>query len=116
MLRQTRNLVRVEGHTCDLSPRSSVYPTNWELSTARATEVLRYLVEAKGLPATRFAASGYANVRPKVANDSEANRIQNRRVEIVILRPEVALLEAEHPRPERRISDPNTSVFQRRLD
>ncbi len=47
MLGQTPNFVRVEGHTCDLVPRGGNFPSNWELSTARATEVLRYLVEEK---------------------------------------------------------------------
>ncbi|MCX8053870.1 MAG: flagellar motor protein MotB [Armatimonadetes bacterium] len=114
-LTHTRNLVRVEGHTCDLPPRGGIYQTNWELSTARATEVLRYLVEHKGLSADRFAAAGYASTRPKAANDSEENRALNRRVEIVILRPEAALIEGARVRPMRRISDPGISVFQRRL-
>jgi chemotaxis protein MotB len=116
MLKQTANAVRVEGHTCDLPPRGSGFPTNWELSTARATEVLRYLVEENGLPALRFAAAGYAGVRPKSPNTTEANRSRNRRVEIVILRPEAALAEVEPAAGPRRISDPNISVIQRRLD
>ncbi len=99
-----------------MPPRGGIYPTNWELSTARATEVLRYLVEDKGLPAPRFAAAGYAGMRPKTPNASEANRSRNRRVEIVILRPEAAQAEVEPAGEPRRISSPNISVFQRRLD
>jgi len=116
MLGRTNNLVRIEGHTCDLPPRGGVYPTNWELSTARATDVLRYLVEQKGLPGVRFAAAGYASVRPKAPNDRERDRIRNRRVEIVILRPEAASVEGATTQPPRRISNPDLSVFQKRLD
>lgn len=82
------NKVQVEGHTCNLRPRQSRYPSNWELSTARATNVLRYLVETKGLESSRFSAAGYGSVRSVAKNDSDSNRRKNRRVEIVILRPE----------------------------
>ena len=116
MLEQTGNLVRVEGHTCDLPPRGGLYPTNWELSTARATEVLRYVVEQKGLAGERFAAAGYASVRAKAPNDKEQNRIRNRRVEIVMLRPEAASVESAQTQSTRRISNPSVSVFQMRLD
>ena len=86
-LDKTLNEIGVEGHTCDLPPRGSRYPTNWELSTARASNVLRYLVELKGLEAERFSASGYGSTRPVRPNKNKANRRMNRRVEIVLLRP-----------------------------
>ena len=86
-LDKTLNEIGVEGHTCHLPPRGSRYPTNWELSTTRANNVLRYLVELKGLEGERFSASGYGSTRPIRANTSEANRRMNRRVEIVLLRP-----------------------------
>lgn len=115
MLRQTENQVQIEGHTCDLPPKRSKYDSNWELSTARATEVLRYLTESMGLPARRFSAAGYGSVRPVLPNSSEASRSRNRRVEIVLLRPEVA--EAVTPSGEsRRISDPSLPAISRRLD
>lgn len=116
VLAKTHNLVRIEGHTCDLAPRGGRYATNWELSTARATEVLRYMVETRGLEPFRFSAAGYGSVRPKAANDSEAHRKMNRRVEVVILRPETAELEAEPLDSPRRISDPSLNVIQRRID
>ncbi len=115
VLGQTDNLVQVEGHTCDLPPRGSKYATNWELSTARATEVLRYLVEEKGLSAERFSAAGYGSVRPVAPDNSGANRSRNRRVEIVILRPEVARTLATAG-AARRIGDPNEALIQRRID
>ncbi|MCE5198766.1 MAG: OmpA family protein [Armatimonadota bacterium] len=109
------NLVQIEGHTCDLPPRSSRYPSNWELSTARATNVLRYLVERKKLFSWRFAAAGYGSVRPMAPNDSEADRRKNRRVEIVILRPQAPMGNIPDVAP-RRLNEPGQIVFQRRLD
>lgn len=88
-LDRTANIIRVEGHTCDLPPRrGGQYPTNWELSTARATNVLRFFVEIKGLDARAFCAAGYAGTHPLVPNTSEENRRRNRRVDIVIVKGE----------------------------
>ncbi|MDH5773350.1 MAG: OmpA family protein, partial [Nitrospirota bacterium] len=55
-----------------------------ELSTARATTVLRFLIEQTGMDPQEFAATGYADTRPAVPNDSEEGQAQNRRVEIVL--------------------------------
>lgn len=87
MLNKIPNQVRIEGYTCSLKPRNTLYPTNWELSSARAVNVLRYLIEAAGLNPELFSAAGYGSTRPVAPNDNESNRRQNRRVEIVILRP-----------------------------
>ncbi|MCK4378935.1 MAG: flagellar motor protein MotB, partial [Deltaproteobacteria bacterium] len=74
--------VAIEGHTDNIPMTSSpLYPSNWELSSSRATAVLRYLVEEKGIPAKRLMAVGYADTRPLVPNDSPENRAKNRRVE-----------------------------------
>lgn len=59
------------------------FPSNWELSSARATDVLRYLV-AKGVPSKMMSAQGFGDSRPIATNDTPAGRAQNRRVEIVI--------------------------------
>jgi chemotaxis protein MotB len=79
--------IQVEGHT-DNNPiygrLQHQYPTNWELSTARATTVLRYLIEQTGMNPKDFSATGYAETRPAVPNDSNEGRAQNRRVEIVL--------------------------------
>ena len=89
MLYKTANNIRIEGHTCDLPPRDRAgFPTNWELSTARATNVLRYFVEQKGLDARQFSVAGFAGLRPMFPNTSEANRRRNRRVDIVIVTAE----------------------------
>lgn len=90
--------IQVEGHT-DNNPiygrLQRQYPTNWELSTARATTVLRFLIEQTGMNPKDFSATGYADTRPAVANDSEEGQAQNRRVEIVLY-------------PERVLQDNNT--------
>jgi chemotaxis protein MotB len=80
------NDIAIEGHTDDLPIHTPQYPSNWELSTARATNVLRYMVEHDGVPADRVSASGYAYTRPILPNTSEANRSRNRRVDIVVFR------------------------------
>jgi chemotaxis protein MotB len=80
--------IQVEGHTDNVrivSVLKKRYPTNWELSTARATEVVRYLQESGGLDATRLSATGYAEYQPVAANDTDEGKLQNRRIEIVLL-------------------------------
>lgn len=79
--------IKVEGHTdSDAILRSAKYPTNWELSSARATNVLRYLVEVESMDGRRVSSSGYSYYRPIVANDTAENKSKNRRVDIVILK------------------------------
>jgi len=84
-LAQIPNGVVVEGHTDSRPISTAQFPSNWELSTARATSVLRYLTETRGLSATRVAASGYADTRPVADGTDVASLAQNRRVEIVVL-------------------------------
>jgi chemotaxis protein MotB len=84
-LRALPNPVRVEGHT-DSSPISTAeFPSNWELSGARASAVVRTMIGA-GIPATRFQATGFADTKPLGDNDVAAGRAMNRRVEILVLR------------------------------
>jgi chemotaxis protein MotB len=79
--------IHVEGHTDNRpirGPLAKRYPTNWELSTSRATTVVRYLIEQAGLPAPNLSAVGYADTRPVAPNDTEASRAENRRIEILL--------------------------------
>jgi chemotaxis protein MotB len=85
------NRLSVEGHT-DNVPISGRYPSNWELSTARATTVLRELIEHHHIPAARLSAAGYADERPVAANDTADGRTTNRRVELVVLADVAAAL------------------------
>jgi len=84
-IRGIPNEIRVEGHTCDLPIVSNKYPSNWELSTARAAAVVRFLIEQVGVPQERLSAAGYADSKPLAPNNCERNRALNRRVDIVIL-------------------------------
>jgi chemotaxis protein MotB len=84
-LKKNNNLIRVEGNTDNVPIHTAQYPTNWELSAARAIGVTRYLVEHDGLDPTRVSAAGYGEFRPRKPNDTDANRQENRRVDIVLL-------------------------------
>lgn len=88
------NQIRIEGHTCNLPISTSEFPSNWELSTRRATNVLRYLLEV-GVPARRLSAAGYADTRPLKPNTTEENRRFNRRVDIIVLKTEEGKKEPE---------------------
>ena len=78
------NAITVEGHTDSLPISGGRFPSNWELSAERATSVLRYLLSAHGLPATRLSAAGYADQRAVASNATPAGRSTNRRVEVIV--------------------------------
>lgn len=78
------NYVDVEGHTDNLPIKTSVYPSNWELSAARAASVV-HLFTKQGISPKRLSAIGYGEFRPVAANNSVEGRRQNRRVKVVIL-------------------------------
>lgn len=86
MLKKLPNGLVVEGHTDSQPISDSRFASNWELSTVRATTVLRRLL-ADGIDPSKVAAAGYADQRPLQAGDSAASRARNRRVAIVILSP-----------------------------
>lgn len=76
--------IAVEGHTDNDPIRSSLFPSNWELSAARASAVIRYLT-SQGIDAGKFRAIGFGDTVPLVTNDSPANKAKNRRVDITFL-------------------------------
>ncbi len=79
--------IKVEGHTDNVpigAALTSQFPTNWELSTARATTVVRYLQD-QGVDPALLSAEGYAEYRPVASNDTEEGRAKNRRIEIVLI-------------------------------
>jgi len=86
VLKQVPNGLLIEGHTDNQPISDSRFASNWELSTQRATTVLRYLL-TRGVDSSSVAAAGYADQRPLLAGDSTVSRARNRRVAIVILRP-----------------------------
>ena len=92
--------IRVEGHTDSVPMASAVYPSNWELSAARAGSVARYLITNFSFKPNLFSIVGYADTRPIADNQKPENRKKNRRVEIIVLKNKVAM------------NDPESSVHQ----
>lgn len=86
-----------EGHTDDLPADSPTYPSNWELSSARAASIARYFIDKHGIDPHRVATTGYAAYRPVSDGESPSERARNRRVEIVVLS------EPEHARPQGKV-------------
>lgn len=85
LINDFNNKLVVEGHTDNIPQQSFMYPSNWELSTARAVAVVRYLSEEQNIDPGRFSARGYGEHSPRVPNDSPENRAVNRRVNILII-------------------------------
>ncbi len=77
--------VRVEGHTDNVPIQTRRFPSNWELSVARAVNVVKYFAEVSNIDPKRLSAVGYGESRPVAANDTRPNRAKNRRVEIFLL-------------------------------
>ncbi len=85
VLALTGREIRIEGHADPRPIHSARFPSNWELSTARATGLVRYLVAQHEIPPERLSASGYGEYRPIDTNETPAGRARNRRVDIVAL-------------------------------
>lgn len=77
--------MRVEGHTDNVPIHTQQFATNWELSSARATAIARYLLDHHAADPTELAATGYAEFHPVASNDTEEGRARNRRVDIILL-------------------------------
>ena len=78
--------VRVEGHTDNLPMHSALYASNWELSTARASAIARFLLEHSSLKPEGLSVAGYAEFHPAASNATAEGRAQNRRVDVVLLK------------------------------
>jgi len=76
--------IRVEGHSCDLPISNYRFPSNWELSSIRAVNVTKYLIDRIQVPPEQLSVAAYGPYRPLVPNTSEENRGKNRRVDIII--------------------------------
>lgn len=81
--------IRIEGHTDNVPIHNGRYNSNWELSTARATEIIRLFITKYGMAPARLSASGYAEFYPVASNDTPEGRGMNRRVDLVILNTQV---------------------------
>jgi chemotaxis protein MotB len=87
-----RMRVRIEGYTDNIRIHSARYDSNWELSTARAPEIIQLLITRYSITPNRLSASGYGEYFPIASNLSLEGRAQNRRVDLVILNSEVDFL------------------------
>ncbi len=76
--------ISIEGHTDDVVIHNEAFPSNWELSAARATNVLRYCLEKGKIPPGRLSAAGFGSYRPLVPNDTLSGRMRNRRIEVLL--------------------------------
>jgi chemotaxis protein MotB len=90
------NDIRVEGHTDNMPINSAAFPSNWELSTARATNVLQYMTKQDFEP-SQLSAAGYGEYHQVASNDTEEGRQKNRRVDIVLLSEQSERLEPGQP-------------------
>ncbi|MCO5143721.1 MAG: OmpA family protein [Oligoflexia bacterium] len=84
ILKEGKRVIRVEGHTDNTPPPAGKFDTNWELSTARAAWIVRYLKARGEIPTARLSAAGFADGHPIANNNSEDGRAMNRRVEVVV--------------------------------
>ncbi|HEV2499234.1 MAG TPA: OmpA family protein [Terriglobia bacterium] len=91
ILSRTTQNIRVEGHTDNVPIHNSKFASNWELSTARATEVLNLLITRFGIAPQRLSAAGYAKFHPVASNKTIEGRARNRRVDIVVLRTDISM-------------------------
>lgn len=84
-LERLPNMIRIEGHTDNVPINNSEFPSNWELSSARAIHVAKYFMNTHKIDPGRISTTGYAAFRPVASNDSPEGRAKNRRVDIVVL-------------------------------
>ena len=82
-------LVEISGHTDNVPIKTPLYPSNWELSVARAANVLKYFINTHSVNPSHLSIKGYADQKPLISNDIPENRARNRRVEIRFTRAEV---------------------------
>lgn len=87
-LREFDNPILIEGHTDSTPIKNEKFPSNWELSTARATNIISYLIKSQHFPPSRLSAVGYGEYLPITDNSTPKNRAKNRRVDIIILSSE----------------------------
>jgi len=98
LLRERECFIRVEGHTDDVPIHNAQFASNWELSTSRATEIVRLLIIRDGYSPNRLSAAGYAEYHPVATNATAEGRSMNRRVDVVVLRQEQAVArDLPHP-------------------
>lgn len=86
LIKELPNDIRIEGHTDNVPIVSSLYPSNWHLSVARALNTAYYLIESEHLNQDKVSIVGYSKFQPIATNNSPEGREKNRRVDIVIIK------------------------------
>jgi chemotaxis protein MotB len=112
LLAQKQYRIRIEGHTDNVPIHNQKFADNWELSTARATEMIRLLITKYNFPAERLSAAGYAEFHPVSDNRTDAGRALNRRLDVVILGkqfPAVSAPTSNRPSPALPIASPQSA-------
>ena len=104
LLRKERFNIRIEGHTDNVPIHNAQFSSNWQLSTARATEVTALFISSYGFPPERISASGFAEYHPIASNQTAEGRFQNRRVDIVVLLADTS--QYARARPSEEWSEP----------
>lgn len=89
IIEETDNDIVAEGHTDNVPIHTAKYKSNWELSTARAMNIVKYFIENKNISPTRLSVKGYGEYNPIAPNDTPENRTKNRRVDILIVEQKV---------------------------
>lgn len=89
IIEETDNDIVAEGHTDNVPINTSKYKSNWELSTARAMNIVKYFIENKNISPTRLSVKGYGEYNPIAPNDTPENRTKNRRVDILVVEQKV---------------------------
>ncbi|MCO1601342.1 flagellar motor protein MotB [Desulfosporosinus nitroreducens] len=98
VLGSASNQIRVEGHTDNLPIQTAKFPSNWELSVIRSTNVVQILQSA-GITPSRLSAAGYGEYRPIASNDTIAGQGRNRRIDLIILRSKYDVTEPTNQTP-----------------
>jgi chemotaxis protein MotB len=101
-LEKIPNQMRIEGHTDSVPIKTLFFPSNWELSTARATTIVRHLLANHKIDPNKICATGYAEFRPIAPNGAAEGRMQNRRVDVVILSHKEEEAEPNEEKPAKR--------------
>lgn len=84
VVRQKQYVVRIEGHTDDRFVGTAKFPSSWELSTARAVNILRYFIDRGGISSLQLSAAGFGKYQPLFPNDTPEHRAKNRRVMVYL--------------------------------
>lgn len=109
--------IRIEGHTDNVPMNGGAFASNWDLSAARATSVLRFFLSETRIPAARFSVAGYGEYRPIASNGTEQGRAKNRRVDIVLLNRQAAEEEPAAPvTADQHLEQALDQKLQKKLD